>query len=262
MSQLNPDGGFQNRKGESDLYYTVFGLGAMFGLGEEMSLSKTESFVRYQPSHTHMDLVHLACLIRCVSNLSKIDSMGLRDEWANSLKRFQTPDGGFNIVAGSSGGSLYGSYLAYAAFEDLGLPYPNVEKLEGFVQSLRQPDGGYANDASAPVSLVPPTSAGLTLLALIEKPGDPAWLISNICKGGGIKASPEAPYPDLLSTSTGLVTLSLMGVDLSPHKDKMLDYIDSLWNASGGFHGHWEDEELDCEYTYYGLLSLGCLAEI
>jgi hypothetical protein len=40
-----------------------------------------------------------------------------------------------------------------------------------------------------------------------------------------------------------------------------MDFMDSLWNASaGGFHGHWADEFVDAEYTYYGLLALGHLS--
>jgi hypothetical protein len=36
--------------------------------------------------------------------------------------------------------------------------------------------------------------------------------------------------------------------------------VDSLWDATGGFHGNWTDDMLDCEYTYYGLLALGHLS--
>lgn len=43
-------------------------------------------------------------------------------------------------------------------------------------------------------------------------------------------------------------------------KEPLLDYIDTLWTAKGGFHGSWEDDDLDIEYTYYGLLALGHLA--
>ena len=43
-------------------------------------------------------------------------------------------------------------------------------------------------------------------------------------------------------------------------KDSILDFIDSLWTAAGGFHGTWDDDDLDIEYTYYGLLALGHLA--
>jgi hypothetical protein len=42
--------------------------------------------------------------------------------------------------------------------------------------------------------------------------------------------------------------------------ERCLDFIDTLWSSEGGFHGHWADEHLDAEYTYYGLLALGHLS--
>ena len=39
-----------------------------------------------------------------------------------------------------------------------------------------------------------------------------------------------------------------------------LIFLDSLWDARGGFHGHWADDHLDAEYTFYGLLALGHLS--
>ena len=49
-------------------------------------------------------------------------------------------------------------------------------------------------------------------------------------------------------------------VDFAPLREGLLDYIDGLWTAEGGFHGSWGDDDLDIEYTYYGLLALGHLA--
>jgi hypothetical protein len=39
-----------------------------------------------------------------------------------------------------------------------------------------------------------------------------------------------------------------------------MDFLDTLWDAQGGFHGHWADDFLDPEYTFYGLLALGHLS--
>ena len=50
------------------------------------------------------------------------------------------------------------------------------------------------------------------------------------------------------------------GLSLARLKEPCLDFIDTLWTAAGGFHGTWDDEELDLEYTYYGLLALGHLS--
>jgi prenyltransferase beta subunit len=66
--------------------------------------------------------------------------------------------------------------------------------------------------------------------------------------------------PDLLSTAVALHALDGLQVSYRDAVEPCLDFIDSLWTAAGGFHGNWNDEELDLEYTYYGLLALGHLS--
>ena len=49
-------------------------------------------------------------------------------------------------------------------------------------------------------------------------------------------------------------------VDFEPLKESCIDFIDTLWTPRGSFFGHWGEDILDCEYTYYGLLALGHLS--
>jgi hypothetical protein len=131
------------------------------------------------------------------------------------------------------------------------------------IASLRMPDGGYANQSDLPVGLTSPTAAAVTLLRHFNQPIDPvvgAWLMARHFPQGGFFATPDAPIPDLLSTATALHALSGMKQDLDPIRDPCLDYLDTLWTSKGGFLGSWEDDSLDSEYTYYGLLALGHLA--
>jgi hypothetical protein len=58
-----------------------------------------------------------------------------------------------------------------------------------------------------------------------------------------------------------LHALGTLGRDLSPIRQRCLDFIDSLWTNAGSFYGHWGETVLDCEYTFYGLLALGHLNE-
>ena len=44
-SQQNPDGGFRDRDGESDLYYTVFGLDALAVFQAEPNMDAIEQFL-------------------------------------------------------------------------------------------------------------------------------------------------------------------------------------------------------------------------
>ena len=103
----------------------------------------------------------------------------------------------------------------------------------------------------------------MTLLRHFAQPIDPAiadWLLNRCHPQGGFFATPEAPIPDLLSTATALHALVGMKADIEPVKEKCLYFIDTLWSSQGAFFGNWEDDALDCEYTYYGLLALGHLS--
>ena len=78
---------------------------------------------------------------------------------------------------------------------------------------------------------------------------------------GGFRANKVAPIPDLLSTATALHALSGVQYDVGEEvRERCLDFVDTLWTNEGSFHGHWHEEELDVEYTFYGLLALGHLS--
>ena len=49
-------------------------------------------------------------------------------------------------------------------------------------------------------------------------------------------------------------------VPIDKIQESCLVFIDSLSTNSGAFYGNWMDDTQDCEYTYYGLLSLGHLS--
>jgi len=131
------------------------------------------------------------------------------------------------------------------------------------ITRLRAEDGGYANQLDVPLGLTPSTAAAVTLLRQWNEPVPPGigdWLLGRHAPDGGFFATPVAPLPDLLSTATALHALDGLHVDLGPIREPCLDFIDTLWTSQGGFHGNWTDDELDVEYTYYGLLALGHLS--
>src|SRR5438045_3100908 len=70
-SQQNADGGFKDRKGESDLYYTVFGLDALAALQQEPDMGRLRSYVQSLGSGTGLDFVHLCALARAWTALGK-----------------------------------------------------------------------------------------------------------------------------------------------------------------------------------------------
>ena len=63
LRQQNPDGGFKDREGKSDLYYTVFALDALIALQSEPP-SSVEGFLEQFGTGEGLDFVHLCCRSR------------------------------------------------------------------------------------------------------------------------------------------------------------------------------------------------------
>lgn len=264
-SQRQPDGGFCSRGGQSDLYYTVFGLEGLLALQQPLPVNDLHRYVKSFGEGPGLDFVHVACLARCWSALPvEMQRECPVDAIVTRLEAGRTSDGGYSAVPGKDEGSLYGAFMAVGAYQDLKWPIPQIPRLLEFVTSMRDPQGAFKQSKELPVSLVPGTAGAISLLrSLGDVPVDPAiaeWFLSCFDPQGGFRPAPIAPVPDLLSTATALHALASMKVDLGERKELCLDFLDTLWTNRGGFFGHWEDTHVDCEYTYYGLLSLGHLS--
>jgi hypothetical protein len=263
-SLQNPDGGFNDRAGNSDLYYTAFALEALIALREQLPVESVTRYLQSFGDGAALDFVHLACLARTWASVS-IDHVdtATRDAITNRIETHRTPDGGYDAIPNSQDGTLYGCFLAWGTYQDLAREMPNPQNMVACIQSLRAEDGGYANQKNLPMGLTPSTAAAATLLRQLgedvpETLGQ--WLLARCRPEGGFFATPMAPLPDLLSTATALHALAGMHIDFSQVKEPCLDFIDTLWSSKGGFYGTWEDDVLDCEYTFYALLALGHLS--
>ena len=140
---------------------------------------------------------------------------------------------------------------------------PQEEALGSSLMRLLLQDGSFANEPGMMEGTTTATAAAVTLfrhLGLPHHPGTGDWLLQRIHASGGFLATPRAPLPDLLSTATALHALVSLEISTGHLRDLCLDFVDSLWSAEGGFHGHWADDDLDAEYTSYGLLALGHLS--
>ena len=262
-NQLNDDGGFKDRAGASDLYYTVFGLDGLIALRADLPASRVHAYLRtFDPAK--LDFVHTSCLARCYAALPPdLRATAPRDAILARVESFRAADGAYNATPHSKFGTLYGCFLALGAYEDLGLPIPDPQALLTCADNLRADDGGYANQRDFPTGLTPSTAAAATLMRHLGRAPDPAlpqWLLARCHPEGGFFATPLAPIPDLLSTATALHALAGMHTDFTHLKEPCLDFLDTLWSSQGAFYGNWSDDALDCEYTFYALLSLGHLS--
>ena len=261
-ARLNPDGGFQDRDGVSDLYYTVFALEALSALRLDLPAAEVRRFLERHDDPAALDFVHTACLARCWADIGAAGEAPV-EAVLERLDAFRTPDGGYSPTGEADHGTAYGCFLALGAHEDLGATLDDPDRLLECLAALRAADGGYANQPGASVGLTPPTAAALTLQRRLSQPADPRaaeWLRARHLPAGGFCAVPATPVPDLLSTATALHALAGAHADIEPLKEPCLDFVDSLWSNSGGFYGSWGDDVQDCEYTYYALLALGHLS--
>jgi len=273
-----PDGGFRDRGGDSDLYYTVFGLDVLAILeglgaasGEEM---RTDGEVWRRAGgfladldHQDLDLVHLTCLARSATAVAvatqtaelPIDRQILVDR----LLTLRRQDGGWAMTPEDSSSTTYGTFLAIGAHQDLGLPFAAPSSAVAFLEAAAGADGGYGSGPSMPVATTPTTAAAVVALRQLGAEAHPQtarWLRRQLHRQGGFVAAEGAPMPDLLSTAVALHALSVLQEPCADLVDSLLDFVDSLWTSRGAFFGHWADDVADCEYAYYGLLALGHLA--
>ena len=266
--QQNADGGFKDRAGQSDLYYTVFGLDALLALQAPLPEEQVTRYLQPFGSGESLDFVHLCCLVRAWAALGQRSapvpgrSNAHRDNLLSHIESFHAKNGGYNPAPASQFGTAYGCFLAMGAYQDLNA-LPDSSGAAECLKALETPDGAWANERNLKVGSTNATAAAVTLLRHLNMPvresaGD--WLLARCHPQGGFLAAPNAPLPDLLSTATALHALAGLQVSFESVKERCLDFIDTLWTNEGGFHGHWGDDVLDCEYTFYGLLALGHLS--
>ncbi len=272
-----PAGGFADRAGRADLYYTVFGLQTLAATEPTESRAvglpthRADAPIQDSPRGTRaylgtfgtgadLDFVHLCCLIRCRALVEGGETPPIPP---GRLETFRSRDGGYSHVPGAAHGTAYGAFLALGAWQDLGADPPEADRLADRLAGLRAADGGFAGTPGADAGAVPATAAAVVALAGLGRTVDRAavdWLLRTRQPTGGWPAAPAVPTADLLSTATALHALSAAGAALDHGaRAACLAFVQSLAAENGGFRGHPDEVTADCEYTFYGLLALGHL---
>ncbi|MEP6673134.1 MAG: prenyltransferase/squalene oxidase repeat-containing protein [Chthoniobacter sp.] len=267
--QFSPEGGAMDRAGQPDLYYTIFALAGLQAMQSEEEIkhqtSNLKPWLASFGDGAALDFVHLSALARCWAALGREDlPAGRADAVLARIETHRSRDGGYDGDVDAERGNAYGCFVALGAYQDLGQALPDPLRMVQCLKFLETPDGAWANARGLKVGSTNATAAAVTLMHQLNVPvnqivGD--WLLAQAHPDGGFLAMPSAPMPDLLSTATTLHALSCLDREVPPAiRERCLDFIDTLWNAEGGFHGHWADDHLDAEYTFYGLLALGHLS--
>ncbi|HEX7446310.1 MAG TPA: prenyltransferase/squalene oxidase repeat-containing protein [Pirellulales bacterium] len=265
------DGGFAGREGASDLYYTGFAMRGLALLGElhgdvaQQAAHYLRSRLRGQtPMIDFLSLMQSAMLLENAAGIDVFDAAptGWRDAAGVMFEQFRRPDGGYAKTDEGQASSTYHTFLIVVTRQVMGQSPVEPQRLVDFVRARQRDDGGFVEIGPMRKSGANPTAAAIGLLKALESLDDDVrqaaieFLSEMQSDEGGIKANTRIPIADLLSTFTGLYTLSDLGalgaVDLAAARR----YADSLQLERGGFRGAAWDDAADVEYAFYGLGAL------
>jgi len=262
------DGGFAGREGGSDPYYTTFALRALAILGElqgETASRAGEFFKGQLTARTSViDLLSLIYGGAILQRFAGIDPMAntvgnWREAVAAELEKFRRGDGGYAKTDEGASSSLYHSMLVVICQQLIDVPLVDSEALKRFVLSRQRDDGGFVEMAPMKRSGTNPTAAAVALLGILDADHNSTrekaagFLNSMQTPEGGFRANSRIAVADLLSTFTGLLTLTDLGATETIDFPAARGYAESLACEGGGFHGGIWDDGNDVEYTFYGL---------
>lgn len=263
VTQQTADGGFQNRGGRSDLYYSLFGGMMIKAMESEVRSPKFEATqpVTRNPQPATESILKLKQFIARQSNsevpgfIEKCCLILLQKEF--NIKRFSRIKALF-ILGKSFWNERHSINLSYRSFVlfltlDAVLPFTGILKF-GAGRMLKQT----TVDQHSPCSEV---AARVFLQKMMNQDGskDQELLKSFACETGGFKAFQHLQQADMLSTAVALFALNFAGSDLRLFKPACLDFIQENFDE-GAFLSGDGDQTKDLEYTFYGLLALGVLA--
>lgn len=234
------EGGFSDKAGKADLYYTLFGVFMAEALEINSVLPPVRRYLECEISNKTPDGVHLHCAAILASRL------GIQ---RNQMKNLQS-------AVRNDLFHINGMQLSYHFFLHLLTCYyiKDYRSIWLIKRMLSKEQSFF----SMPCTVI---AAYLVLQRSFQRPVDELKeMLLSFYLDGGFRATHSAPVPDLLSTSVAMYALDFAGHDLRLIKPDCLGFIDSLFTGEG-FAGSIIDNDADIEYTFYGLLSLGALAE-
>ncbi len=248
-NQQNPDGGFNDRGGKSDLYYSLFGGMMLSAWNKERASQATESILKLQQFITRQQnsevpgFIERCCLVLLQKEFKT--SRILRIQSFFSLgKSFWKERHSINLS--------YRSFVLFLTINAV-FPFPGILRL-----AVRRMLDRTTVDQHSPCSEV---AAKVFLQKMMNQDGlkEQELLKSFACESGGFKAFSHLQQADMLSTSVALFALSFSEYDLRLLKPASLDFIQQNY-ADGAFLSGDGDQTADVEYTFYGLLALGVLS--
>jgi hypothetical protein len=239
--QQTASGGFADRGGKCDLYYSLFGLFVSEALGMHEVVPSLKRYIREISQTGQPEGIHWHCAVILYAKLFGVG------ELPPTLRQRPKAIGDSDWSRRSSY-SLFINLLTFYYTEDYYRLYQTQRELRKIKPEAEMPCPVTA------ANLVLQHSFGIKTNMLADK------LISFYRNDGSFSAVKNAPIGDLLSTGVALYAMKFIRYDLRILKPGCLEYVDSLYDT-GGFCATLLDPDRDVEYTFYGLLALGALAE-
>lgn len=262
LTHQNPDGGFSDRGGRSDLYYSLFGLLILKGaegkgsrkqksslaldsnpeLVDE-SILKLKQFTEEQTTTEVSGFIERCCLVLLQKELKVRRFSRFQSLWSLG-KSFLKERHSINLS--------YRSFVLFLTLDAV-FPFPLI-----FKEMAKRMLTHTTVDQHSPCSEI---AAKVFILKMLNQDGlnEQKLLASFACESGGFKAFALLNNADMLSTAVALFALTYAGHDIRLLMPSCLDFIDQNY-SEGAFLSGDGDQTADVEYTFYGLLALGVLA--
>lgn len=239
INHQTSEGGFPDRAGKCDIYYTLFGCFVAEALDVKTIYAPLKYYVNNMVRENNLTGINLHCASILYAKLFGLET------FPKSFKKKVLAD----LNQTGSKLPIYSSFLSM-------LTYYYLNDLKGIYRIIKSSKSSdHSSEMPCPV-----TAANLVLLSLARKPtAKTKERLMSFYKGnGGFRALHNTLAEDLLSTGVALYALNYSESDIRLIKPDCLEYVDSLFH-DGGFRSTEPDIEIDIEYTFYGLLALGSL---
>ncbi len=238
-SRQHPEGGFVDRAGKPDLYYSLFGFWLSAALNLDTLLEKHKIFigsVRNHPDKT-IDLLAFTLIRTGMFRNDKAPSV-----WP-IVKNFIRERNRIDLT--------YRFFLLLVVLDARGGTRKILTSLARFWFFFYRPADNIPCSISAALLFVR-KRVGLNYRREQEK------LLAFHVEGAGFKVFEHVHTCDLLSTAVALFALKESGYDLRLIAPDCLRFVEQNY-LSGAFLSGDGDQTPDLEYTFYGLIALGSL---
>lgn len=234
-------GGFADRAGKADVYYTLFGLLTGISLDMPDTCAAVKSFIGRELDQPALTGVHMHCIAIAGARLTigKVHEEPLRSSVRRQIRHELKQERTYNAFL---------SLLTCFYIRD----YPGL-------YAIRKQLNRISLNGNLPCSVL---SAMVVLQHSFCRPVNHLTekILGHYDGQGGFRATLTTPVSDLLSTAVALYALRFAGTDLRRIRAECMRFVDALY-MDGGFSATLLDHVPDIEYAFYGLLALGALAD-